>query len=98
MLKEKCAPTDAEWEERQKTRLIETEACSKAPMWGIFFAILPALGFAVLGFFDQNLRTLLVNRAANNLKKPPAYHLDMLMCGAIIYPICTILSSGESRS
>jgi hypothetical protein len=61
------------------------------PMWGIFFAILPALGFAVLGFLDQNLTTLLVNRAANNLKKPPAYHLDMLVCGAIIYPICTIL-------
>jgi hypothetical protein len=61
------------------------------PVWGIFFAILPALGFAVLGFLDQNLTTLLVNRAANNLKKPPAYHLDMLVCGLIIYPICTIL-------
>merc|ERR1712232_102640 len=61
------------------------------PVWAIFFAILPALGFAVLGFLDQNLTTLLVNRAANNLKKPPAYHLDMLVCGLIIYPICTLL-------
>merc|ERR1712003_131891 len=61
------------------------------PFWGIFFSIIPALGFAVLGFLDQNLTTLLVNRAANKLKKPPAYHLDMLVCGLIIYPVCTIL-------
>jgi len=30
MLKEKCQMTDAEWEERQKTRQLEMEACSKA--------------------------------------------------------------------
>jgi len=30
MLKEKCASTDSEWEERQKTRQLEMEACSKA--------------------------------------------------------------------
>merc|ERR1719394_250283 len=30
MLKEKCAQTDAEWEERQKERAIEMEAVSKA--------------------------------------------------------------------
>merc|ERR1719155_159616 len=30
MLKEKCSTTDAEWEERQKTRQLEIEACSKA--------------------------------------------------------------------
>jgi len=30
MLKEKCQMTDKEWEERQKTRQLEMEACSKA--------------------------------------------------------------------
>merc|ERR1711943_109987 len=30
MLKEKCAMTDGEWEQRQKTRALEMEACSKA--------------------------------------------------------------------
>merc|ERR1719159_1047719 len=30
MLKEKCSMTDAEWEERQKTRQLEMEVCSKA--------------------------------------------------------------------
>merc|ERR1719460_973441 len=29
-LKEQCASMDSEWEERQKTRALETEACSKA--------------------------------------------------------------------
>jgi len=30
MLKEKCSMTDKEWDERQKTRQLEMEACSKA--------------------------------------------------------------------
>merc|ERR1719345_471156 len=30
MLNEKCSMTDSEWEERQKTRQLEMEACSKA--------------------------------------------------------------------
>merc|ERR1719386_403250 len=30
MLKEKCSMTDSEWEERQRTRQLEMEACSKA--------------------------------------------------------------------
>jgi len=30
MLKEKCSMSDSEWEERQKTRQLEMEACSKA--------------------------------------------------------------------
>merc|ERR1719169_204797 len=30
MLKEKCSMTDSEWEERQKTRQLEMEACSRA--------------------------------------------------------------------
>merc|ERR1711920_265318 len=61
------------------------------PVWAIFWCILPALGFAVLGFLDQNLTTLLVNRSTNGLQKPPAYHLDLLVCGALVYPVCSIL-------
>jgi hypothetical protein len=61
------------------------------PIWAIFWCILPALGFAVLGFLDQNLTTLLVNRRTNGLQKPPAYHLDLLVCGVLIYPVCSIL-------
>jgi hypothetical protein len=61
------------------------------PVWAIFWCILPALGFTVLGFLDQNLTTLLVNRKTNGLQKPPAYHLDLLICGVLVYPVCTIL-------
>jgi hypothetical protein len=61
------------------------------PVWGIFFTAFPALGLCILGFLDQNLTTLLINRKANALKKPPAYHLDLLVCGIFIYPLCSIL-------
>jgi hypothetical protein len=60
------------------------------PIWGIFFAAIPAVGLWILGFLDQNLTTLLINRKANGLKKPPAYHLDLMVCGVFIYPICAI--------
>jgi hypothetical protein len=49
------------------------------PVWGIFFTALPAIGLCILGFLDQNLTTLLINRKDNNLKKPPGYHLDLLV-------------------
>jgi multidrug transporter EmrE-like cation transporter len=61
------------------------------PVWGIFFTAVPAMGLCVLGFLDQNLTTLLINRKSSNLKKPPAYHLDLMMCGVFIYPICSLL-------
>lgn len=61
------------------------------PVWGIFFTAFPALGLCILGFLDQNLTTLLINRKANALKKPPGYHLDLLVCGIFIYPLCSIL-------
>ena len=36
-----------------------------------------AIGFAVLGYLDQNLTSVIVNRPSNGLKKPAAYHLDL---------------------
>jgi hypothetical protein len=60
------------------------------PVWGIFFAIGPAIGLCILGFLDQNLTSLLINRKQNGLRKPPAYHLDLLVCGVFIYPICSL--------
>jgi len=61
------------------------------PVWAIFFSAIPAMGLAVLGFLDQNLTTIIVNRPASGLKKPTGYHLDLFLCGAFIYPICCIL-------
>ncbi|CAE7490800.1 SLC4A4, partial [Symbiodinium sp. CCMP2456] len=61
------------------------------PAWGIAYAILPAIGFAVLGYLDQNLTSVIVNRPSNNLKKPAAYHLDLFIRGALTLPICAVL-------
>jgi hypothetical protein len=61
------------------------------PMWGIFFMIAPALGGTLLGFLDQNLTEVLVNRKDRMFKKPPAYHLTNFICGTILYPACAVL-------
>jgi len=60
------------------------------PAWGIAFTALPALGLTLLGYMDQNLTSLLINRKDHNLRKPPGYHLDLLVCGLFVYPICAI--------
>jgi len=61
------------------------------PVWAIFLMAVPALGLTVLGFLDQNLTTIIVNRPASGLKKPVGYHLDLLVCAVGIYPICAFL-------
>jgi len=60
------------------------------PAWGVAFTALPALGLTLLGYMDQNLTSLLINRKDHNLRKPPGYHLDLLVCGVFVYPICAI--------
>jgi len=61
------------------------------PVWAIFATSLPALGLTFLGYMDQNLTSLLINRKDHRLKKPAAYHLDLFVCGAFVYPICGFL-------
>mmetsp|Transcript_62010 Transcript_62010/g.115096 ORF Transcript_62010/g.115096 Transcript_62010/m.115096 type:complete len:596 (+) Transcript_62010:71-1858(+) len=60
------------------------------PVWAIFATMVPALGLALLGYLDQNLTTIIVNRPASKLKKPAGYHLDLFMCGVVVYPVCCI--------
>merc|ERR1711912_116206 len=60
------------------------------PTAAIFFAIIPGLGMALLNYLDQNLTSKLINRPASGLKKPGAYHLDMMVLGSIIYPVVSI--------
>ncbi|CAE7231229.1 SLC4A4 [Symbiodinium natans] len=61
------------------------------PAWAIAYAILPAIGFAVLGYLDQNLTSVIVNRPSNNLQKGPGYHLDLFVRGALTLPVCAVL-------
>ncbi|CAE7560500.1 SLC4A4 [Symbiodinium natans] len=46
------------------------------PAWAIAYAILPAIGFAVLGYLDQNLTSVIVNRFVR---------------GALTLPVCAVL-------
>jgi len=61
------------------------------PVWAIFATMVPALGLALLGYLDQNLTTIIVNRPASNLRKPVGYHLDLFVCGVTVYPLCCLL-------
>ncbi|KAG5188187.1 bicarbonate transporter [Tribonema minus] len=45
--------------------------------------LLPALLLTSLFFLDQNISARVVNRPAHKLKKPPAYHQDLLTLGVI---------------
>jgi len=61
------------------------------PTWVIFATIIPGLGMGLLNYLDQNLTTLLINRPSSARKKPAGYHLDLMVLGAVIYPIVSIL-------
>ncbi|KAG8464909.1 hypothetical protein KFE25_012272 [Diacronema lutheri] len=61
------------------------------PAWAIFLMILPAIGGCLLGFLDQNLTEVLINRKDRMFKKLPAYHLSNMVCGVLLYPICAVL-------
>jgi hypothetical protein len=61
------------------------------PVWAIFLMLVPAIGGTLLGYLDQNLTEVLVNRKDRMFKKLPAYHLSNFLLGIILYPFCAIL-------
>jgi hypothetical protein len=61
------------------------------PVGGIFLMMVPAIGGTLLGYLDQNLTEVLVNRKDRMFKKLPAYHLSNILLGVILYPFCAIL-------
>lgn len=50
----------------------------------IFAAILPALMVAGLYFFDHSVASQLAQQKEYNLKKPSAYHYDILVLGFVV--------------
>jgi len=60
------------------------------PTWVIFATIIPGLGMG-LELLGPELDYLAINRPSSARKKPAGYHLDMMVLGAIIYPIVSIL-------
>lgn len=53
----------------------------------IFAAILPALMVAGLYFFDHSVASQLAQQKEYNLKKPSAYHYDILVLGIMVCSI-----------
>eukprot|EP00913_Durusdinium_trenchii_P019485 g18317.t1 len=60
---------------------IETEF----PVWGIFFAILPAVGFAVLGYLDQNLTSVIVQQLPQGERKVPVKVVEQRATNFLIH-------------
>lgn len=54
------------------------------PTWARAAAAVPAALLTVLFFLDHNISIRVVNNPDNGMKKPPAYHLDLLVLGGIV--------------
>ncbi len=61
-----------------------------APKWVWFGSALPALFVTVLMYIDENITARIVNSPDNKLRKGAAYHLDMLVVGALM-GVCSLL-------
>ena len=56
----------------------------KVPALFILAAVLPALMIAVLYFFDHSVSAQLAQQEEFNLRKPPAFHYDLLLVGGMV--------------
>ncbi|KAH6757581.1 hypothetical protein C2S51_038729 [Perilla frutescens var. frutescens] len=68
----------------------------KVPVGYIFAAIIPALMIAGLYFFDHSVASQLAQQKEFNLKKPSAYHYDILLLGVMTL-ICGLLGLPPSN-
>lgn len=57
----------------------------KVPVVYIFAAIVPAVMVAGLYFFDHSVASQLAQQKEFNLRKPSAYHYDILVLGFMVY-------------
>lgn len=57
----------------------------KVPVVYVFAAIVPAIMVAGLYFFDHSVASQLAQQKEFNLKKPSAYHYDILLLGVMVY-------------
>lgn len=57
---------------------------AKVPVMYIFAAIIPAVMVAGLYFFDHSVASQLAQQKEFNLRKPSAYHYDILVLGLMV--------------
>ncbi|GAA0140672.1 secondary carrier transporter [Lithospermum erythrorhizon] len=69
------------WESRSLHHWSVIKDMTKVPPSYIFAAIVPALMIAGLYFFDHSVASQLAQQKEFNLKKPSAYHYDILLLG-----------------
>jgi len=62
---------------KARSWIVNPMGSTEQPMqgWAIGFTALPALGLTLLGYMDQNVSTLIVNRKDHMLKKGPVHTL-----------------------
>ncbi|KAJ0985651.1 hypothetical protein J5N97_004007 [Dioscorea zingiberensis] len=68
----------------------------KVPPVYIFAAIVPAIMVAGLYFFDHSVASQMAQQKEFNLKKPSAYHYDMLVLGIMVL-VCGLLGLPPSN-
>ncbi|KAI3967930.1 hypothetical protein MKX01_027113 [Papaver californicum] len=73
--------THLPWESELLYHWIVVKDMGKVPPRYIFAAIIPALMVAALYYFDHNVASQMAQQKEFNLKKPSAYHYDMLLLG-----------------
>lgn len=64
----------------------------KVPVVHIFTAIIPALMIAALYFFDHSVAAQMAQQKEFNLKKPSAYHYDILLLGFMVFPFIMLFT------
>lgn len=63
----------------------------KVPVAYIFAAFIPAVMIAGLYFFDHSVASQLAQQKEFNLKKPSAFHYDILLLGFMVYTMLILI-------
>ncbi|CAI0414959.1 unnamed protein product [Linum tenue] len=71
------------WESQSLQHWTVITDMGKVPVGYIFAAIVPAIMIAGLYFFDHSVASQLAQQPEFNLKKPSAYHYDILLLGIV---------------
>ncbi|KAI9110193.1 hypothetical protein K1719_018635 [Acacia pycnantha] len=84
------------WESTSLHHWTVIKDMGKVPAAYIFGAIIPALMIAGLYFFDHSVASQMAQQKEFNLKKPSAYHYDVLLLG-IMTLLCGLLGLPPSN-
>ncbi|KAI3860539.1 hypothetical protein MKX03_025471 [Papaver bracteatum] len=88
--------TPLPWESASLYHWTVIKDMGKVPPAYIFSAIIPAVMVAALYFFDHTVVSQMAQQKEFNLKKPSAYHYDMLLLGFMVL-ICGLLGIPPSN-